>query len=75
MPLAYDCSMVVLMTKKVMNSARPVSIWFEGVVAMPSACRRIDSTMMMRVNAVIASSIAGSSVSTVIRISTWNVSE
>jgi hypothetical protein len=67
--------MVVLMTKKVMNSARPVSIWFEGVVAMPSACRRIDSTMMMRVNAVIASRIAGSSVSTVIRISTWNVSE
>ena len=47
--------MVVLMTKKVMNNARPVSTWFEGVVAMPSACRRIDSTMMMRVNAVIAS--------------------
>src|SRR5713101_3606347 len=49
--------MVVLMTKKVMNSARPVRIWFEGVVAMPSAWRRIDSTMMMRVNAVIASSV------------------
>jgi hypothetical protein len=31
--------------------------------------------MMMRVNAVIASRMAGNSVSTVIRISTWNVSE
>ena len=42
---------------------------------MPSAWRRIDSTMMMRVNAVIASRIAGSSVNTVIRIRTWKVSE
>ena len=67
--------MVELMTKNVRNSARPVSTWFDGVVAMPSAWRRIDSTMMMRVNAVIASRIAGSSVSTVIRISTWKVSE
>ena len=31
--------------------------------------------MMMRVKAVIASRIAGSSVSTVIRIKIWNVSE
>ena len=62
--------MVELMTKNVRNSARPVSTWFEGVVAMPSACRRIDSTMMMRVNAVIASRMAGSSVSSVIRINT-----
>ncbi len=42
---------------------------------MPSAWRRIDSTMMMRVNAVMASKMAGSSVSTVISISIWNVSE
>jgi hypothetical protein len=52
-----------------------VSTWFDGVVAMPSAWRRIDSTMMMRVNAVIASNIAGNSVNTVIRIKTWKVSE
>src|SRR5882757_181943 len=75
MPLAYDCSKVVLMTKNIKNRARPVSTWFEGVVGMPSACRRIDSTMMMRVKAVIARRMAGSSVSTVIRISTWNVNE
>ena len=56
------------MTKKVRNSARPVSTWFDGVVAMPSAWRRIDSTMMMRVNAVIASRMAGNSVSRVINI-------
>jgi hypothetical protein len=42
---------------------------------MPSACRKIDSTMMMRVNAVIASRIAGSNVSTVIKIKTWKVNE
>ncbi len=63
------------MTKKVMNSASPVSTWFDGVVAIPSAWRKIDNTMMMRVKAVIASSIAGSSVSTVIKISTCSVSE
>ena len=57
-------------TKNVRNSARPMSTWFGGVVGVPSAWRRIDSTMMMRVNAVIISSIAGSSVSTVIRIKT-----
>ena len=42
---------------------------------MPSACRSIDSTMMIRVNAVIASKMAGSIVSSVIRIKIWKVSE
>ena len=47
------------MTKKVRNSARPISTWFGGDVCVPSAWRSSDSTMMMRVKPVIISSTAG----------------
>ena len=63
------------MTKNVRNRASPVSTWLDGVVAMPSAWRNIDNTMMIRVNAVIASKMAGNRVSTVIKIRIWNVKE
>ena len=63
------------MTNNVRNSARPISTWFGGVWPAPSAWRRIDSTMTMRVKAVIISSTAGSSVSAVISASSWRVSE
>jgi len=52
----------------VIISPSPISVWLLGAVCVPSAWRRIDNTMMMRVKAVIASNIAGNSVSTVIRM-------
>ena len=63
------------MTNSVRNSARPTSTWFGGVWPAPSAWRRIASTITMRVNAVIMSSIAGSNVSAVISIRICSVSE
>ena len=62
-------------TNNVRNSDRPTSTWFGGVWPAPSACRRIASTITMRVNAVIISRMAGSSVSAVIRIRICSVSE
>ncbi len=67
-------SMTGDITNSVRNSARPISTWFGGDWPAPSACRRIDSTMMMRVNAVIISSSAGSSVIAVISASSSMVS-
>ena len=81
-PAMYGCAASVLIlsitgaiTNNVRNSARPTSTWFGGVWPAPSAWRRIASTMTMRVNAVIISRMAGSSVSTVIRIRICSVSE
>ena len=59
------------MIKSVKNSDRPKMIWFEGVCAVPSACRRIARTIRIRVNAVMVISIAGNSVNTVITIRIW----
>src|SRR5262245_35263262 len=47
------------MVNRVRNSASPISTMLGGVSCMPSAWRSIDSTMMMRVKAVIATSIDG----------------
>ena len=58
------------MTNKVRNSPRPTSTWFGGVCGVPSAWRRIASTMMIRVNAVIERISAGSTVNAVINAST-----
>ena len=67
--------MTGVMTNNVRNSERPISTWFGGVCGVPSAWRRIASTMTMRVNAVIDSTSAGSTVSAVISASTWMLSE
>ena len=63
------------MTNSVRNSASPTSTWLGGVWPAPMACRRMASTITMRVNAVIMSMMAGSSVSTVISIRICSVSE
>ena len=47
------------MTKKVRNSARPISTMLGGVLCVDSALRSNDSTMTMRVNAVIITSSQG----------------
>ena len=62
-------------TNSVRNSERPISTWFGGVWPAPSAWRRMPSTITMRVNDVIISRMAGSSVSAVIRIRICSVSE
>ena len=81
-PARYGCTASVLIlvitgaiTNSVRNSARPTSTWLGGVWPAPIAWRRIASTITMRVNAVIMSRMAGSSVSTVIRIRICSVSE
>ena len=51
------------------NKAMPMSTWFGGVCAVPSACRSNDRTIMMRVNEVIKIRIDGNSASTVINSS------
>ena len=61
-------------TNSVRNSASPISTWLGGVWPAPMACRRIDSTITMRVKAVIISSAAGSSVTAVINASNSMVS-
>ena len=62
------------MTKNVRNSDRPISTWLGGACTVPSAWRSSDSTMMMRVNEVIISRIAGRNVSEVRNSSVWIVS-
>lgn len=53
----------------------PTSTWLGGDWVRPSAWRRIASTMMMRVKAVIISSIEGSSASNPIRMSSCSGSD
>ena len=45
--------------------------WLGGEVCVPSAWRNSESTMMMRVKAVIMSRIAGRKVSAVRKSSVW----
>ena len=59
--------------KNVRNIASPMSIWLVGVCAVPSAWRRIASTMMMRVKEVIMMSPAGSSVNALISSRIWRL--
>ena len=59
------------MTKKVRNSARPITTWFGGAACVPSAWRSSDSTMTMRVKLVISSSTAGRKLSAVKKSSVW----
>ena len=47
------------MTKNVRNSASPISTVFGGAPCVPSAPRNSDSTMTMRVNAVVITSRLG----------------
>src|SRR3712207_1523920 len=53
-------------TNSVRNRAMPVSTWFGGEVAMPSAFRVSPSTTMILVNEVARSSTDGATDSTVI---------
>ena len=50
-------------TKNDRNSDSPISTWFGGVCWSPSACRRIASTMMIRVKLVIINRMPGRIVS------------
>ena len=70
MPPAQAWSSTGPITNAVRNSASPTSTWLDGVAPVPSAWRSRAMTMMMRVNAVIASSAAGSSVIALISSST-----
>ncbi|MNP19726.1 hypothetical protein D3C76_1122670 [compost metagenome] len=70
--LRYGCSASLLilsntgaMTNRVRNSARPISTWFDGVVCRPSAWRRMEKTMMIRVKLVISMTNAGMKLSAV----------
>lgn len=59
------------MTKKVRNSDSPMMTWLGGEACVPSAWRNSDSTMTMRVNAVIISRMAGRKDSAVKNSSVW----
>src|ERR1700754_2200697 len=71
MPASYALLITGDITNSVRNSERPSITWFGGVLFVPSAWRRKPSTMMMRVNDVIISKMAGSAVSAVINASIW----
>ncbi len=62
-------------TNSVRNSDRPTSTWLGGAWPAPMACRRMASTITMRVKAVIISRMDGSMVTAVISSSSWMVSE
>ena len=55
------------------ESARLTSTMLGGVVCVPSALRRNDSTTMMRVNEVTVMRIAGARLSTVSSTSSWTM--
>ena len=63
------------MMNKLRNSASPKMIWLLGVVVVPNACRKIASTIKMRVNDVMVMSAAGSSVSSDINKSICRLNE
>ena len=58
-------------TKKVRNSDSPTMTWLGGAVGVPMAWRSSDSTITMRVKAVIISSTAGRKPSAVKNSSVW----
>ena len=62
-----------LVDNLVRNNASPRIIWLDGVWLVPSAWRTIASTITIRVNDVIMSNAAGSSVNTVMSASIWIV--
>ena len=64
-PVVQAWSSAGCMTKKVRNSARPISTMLGGVLWVASALRSSDSTMTMRVKAVTITSRLGASDSTV----------
>ncbi len=53
------------MTNNVRKSDSPMITWLGGDAWVPSACRSSDSTITIRVNAVISSSTAGRNASAV----------
>src|ERR1700761_2920320 len=59
------------MMNAVKNRASEISTWLGGVCCNPSALRRNDSTMMMRMNDVVMIRIDGASVITVISTTSW----
>ena len=60
------------MTKKERKIAMPTSTWFGGVDPTPSACRKSDRTIMIRVNDVIRITIDGIKLSIVIKTRIWS---
>ena len=56
------------MMNTVRKSVSPVSIWFDGISCVPSACLKKWKTMAILVNEVIMTSAAGTNVSSVIRM-------
>jgi hypothetical protein len=65
MPVVHASFSTGCMTKKVRNSASPISTMFGGVPWVDSALRSSDSTMTIRVNAVTMTRRLGASDSTV----------
>ena len=63
------------MTNMVRNSDRPTITWLGGAVCVPSAWRRSDMTMTMRVKPVIINNTAGKKVSEVSASRVWIGSE
>src|SRR4051812_47138160 len=63
------------MIRNVMNSESPMRIWLGGSCCVPSACRRSESTMMIRVKLVIMTKMAGANESTVSRMTSRMAAE
>ena len=72
-PVVQAWSSAGCMTKKVRNSASPISTMLGGVLWVPSALRSSDSTMTMRVKAVTITSRLGASDSTVTSAVSWTI--
>ena len=70
MPAVHAWSNTGIITIAVRNSDSASSTWLDGVCPVPSAWRSRPSTIVMRVNAVMPSNAAGSSVMPVISSST-----
>ena len=69
------CASVGCMVKKVRQSARPISTGLGGICGVPRALRAKESTMTIRVNAVIIIKMPGATESTVNRASSCIVTD
>src|SRR3984885_9790482 len=63
------------MMNTVRKSVRPVSIWFDGISWVPSACLKKWKTMAILVKDVIMTSAAGTNVRSVRRRTIWSGAE
>jgi len=72
-PVSQAASNWGAMMNAVMNMASDITTVFGGLVLVPIARRRIDSTVTMRVKAVTIMKIAGAMLSTVSSTNNWTM--